>query len=441
MQNDSVIPCLRFAHALCLVLLGVLAPAPALAQAWISEVDRSVVKILVGSQNAVEGLGSGWVAARGGYIVTNHHVVDGSDRQVVVYRDAKGRTQSAEAHVVAQSEKHDLVILKIANVDLPPLVTSTMLPAKGLDVFAIGFPGAAEFPEYNDENGQVESTVTSGKVGRIIEGQLFGSEVRQGYAKTTWVQHSAAISGGSSGGPLFDTCGRVIAINTAGALGQLENENGSVDTRQGIQFAAPIKNILPLINEISGTVQIENQTSLCTGQFAGATVAPTAPALSDSGSYWPIVGVFFLSVGGVFGIAVLLRKAHTNGFLAGTNRRMAIAEKTPQPDDVWLLKGVTKAGAPVILEARTGRRVTIGRGVGAGIHNIEDPTVSRRHVVLDFGRSEVTLRDLGSSNGTLLDGRAVGSSPVNAGPGQVLRVGGVSLLIGKMGSKSRKDVH
>ncbi len=435
------IHCLRFAHALCLILFGVLTAAPASAQTWISEVDRSVVKILVGSQNTVEGLGSGWVVARGGYIVTNHHVVDGRDRQVVVYRDAKGRTQSAEARVVAQSEKHDLVILKIANVDLPPLLTSTTLPAKGSDVFAIGFPGAAEFTEYNDENGQVESTVTSGKVGRIIEGQLFGFEDAQGYAKTTWVQHSAAISGGSSGGPLFDTCGRVIAINTAGALGQLDNENGTIDAPQGIQFAAPIKNILPLINEISGTVQIENQTSLCTGQFAGATVAPTAAVPTDSGSYWPIVAILFLSVGGVFGIAVLLRKARTNGSLAVTNRRMAIAEKTPEPDDVWLLKGVTKAGAPVFLEALSGRRVTIGRGVGAGIHNIEDPTVSRRHAALEFGRSEVTLRDLGSSNGTLLDGQSVGSSSVNARPGQVLRVGGVSLLIGKMESKSRKDVH
>lgn len=441
MKNNSVIHCLRFAHALCLVLLGVLTVAPASAQTWIPEVDRSVVKILVGSQNTVEGLGSGWVVARGGYIVTNHHVVDGRDRQVVVYRDAKGRTQSAEARVVAQSEKHDLVILKIANVDLPPLLTSTALPAKGADVFAIGFPGAAEFPEYNDENGQVESTVTSGKVGRIIEGQLFGFENAQGYAKTTWIQHSAAISGGSSGGPLFDTCGRVIAINTAGALGQLNNENGTIDAPQGIQFAAPIKNILPLINEISGTVQIENQTSLCTGQFAGITQAPTAPAPSDKSSYWPIVAILFLSVGGIFGIAALLRKAHTVKPLAVTNRRVAMADKTPQPDDVWQLKGATKAGVPVVLEARTGRRVTIGRGVGAEMHHIDDPTVSRRHVVLDFGRSEVTLRDLGSSNGTSLDGQAIGSKPVNAKSGQILRVGGVSLLISKVGSKSRKDVH
>jgi S1-C subfamily serine protease len=429
--------------ALCLALCVLLLPHQAFAQNWIPQVDRSVVRILVGSASRPEGTGSGWVIAKGGYIVTNHHVIDGSDRQVVYYRDATGHTQSAEAKIVAQSASHDLVILKIDNVDLPPLVTSSTLPGKGSDVFALGFPGAADdaLTDYNDENGLVESTVTSGKIGRIIEAQLFGPNDRQGFARTTWVQHSAAISGGNSGGPLFDSCGRVIAVNTAGALGQVQDEHGTVELPQGIQWAAPIKNVLPLIKDISGSVPVANQTSVCNGEFAGVSVTPTAPASSTEISYWPIVGAIFLVGGALIGVFVLMRRPAVAGPANVSPVGRPQLPNEGVSNEVWRLRGQTKAGVPVVLEARVGSRMTIGRVAAAGGACIDDPTVSRRHLVLDFGSLDVTVQDLGSSNGTFLDGRPLGARPVQARSGQMLRVGGVNLLLGKSAAPSRNGVR
>jgi S1-C subfamily serine protease len=434
---------LRCAQALCVILWVFFFPGHAFAQNWIPQVDRSVVRILVGGVSRPDGTGSGWVIAKGGYIVTNRHVIDGSDRQIVYYRDAMGHTQSAEAQIVAQSASHDLVILKIDNVDLPPLVTSSTLPGKGSDVYALGFPGAADnaLTNYNDENGLVESTVTSGKIGRIIEAQLFGPQDRQGYARTTWVQHSAAISGGNSGGPLFDSCGRVIAINTAGALGQVQDEHGTVELPQGIQWAAPIKSVLPLINDISEPISVENQTSVCNGQFAGVSVTPAAPASANDIPYWPIVGAIFLVGGALIGVFVLLRKPAIAGPANGPLVARYPVQIEGRSTDLWQLGGQTKAGVPVIVEARVGSRMTIGRTTAGGAFCIDDPTVSRRHLVVDFGPLDVTVQDLGSSNGTFLDGRPLGARPVQARPGQMLRIGSVNLLVGKSDAKSQPRGH
>lgn len=417
------------ARLACLIVACLALGAPAGAQNWIPQVDRSVVRIETNS-----GGGSGWVVAKGTYIVTNHHVIDGASDIQVYFHDAQSKVQHATAQVVAQSAPHDLAILKIEGVDLPPLIMSSTIPGKGSDVYAIGYPGRADAFETLDEQTALESTVTSGKIGRVIQGQLFSRTERQGYAKTIWIQHSASINPGNSGGPLFDACGRVIGVNSVVALGQVEEGTDRVDMVQGIQWSAPTKNVLPLFAQIDG-IKVEDQTSACDGQFAGVSVKPQAPPpVEEDENYWPIVGVIFIVGGALLAVIVLMRRPAPVAQGAGGRTPHSPATGGAAAPESWLLQGVTQAGVPVTLEGRVGNRITIGRVAGPGIFRLEDPTVSRQHVTLAFTPTDILIQDLGSSNGTFLNDRRLDASPANAYAGQTLRVGGVSLAVTKQGA-------
>ena len=63
------------------------------AQSWIAGADESVVRVLSDRGDGTVMSGTGWVIARGGYIITNYHVVEGGTQQVVLYKDVNNRAQ------------------------------------------------------------------------------------------------------------------------------------------------------------------------------------------------------------------------------------------------------------------------------------------------------------------------------------------------------------
>jgi len=141
------------------------------------------------------GLGSGFLVSKDGMIVTNDHVVAGADRVDVAV--IGGRTTTAR--VLGADPRIDIAVLKIPGRNLPvaPLGDSDQLRV-GQQAIAIGNPFG------------FERTVTVGVVSalnRAIPGA--GTPLRD------LVQTDAAINPGNSGGPLLDSCGRVIAVNTA----------------------------------------------------------------------------------------------------------------------------------------------------------------------------------------------------------------------------------
>jgi serine protease Do len=140
------------------------------------------------------GAGSGFIIDRAGYILTNHHVVEGADRITVKLSDGR----SLRAQVAGSDPDTDIALLKVeAERPLPvaPLGDSGTLRV-GEWVCAIGNPLA------------YEHTVTVGVVS-FIGRKLFDNSLDQ------YIQTDAAINFGNSGGPLINSAGEVIGINAA----------------------------------------------------------------------------------------------------------------------------------------------------------------------------------------------------------------------------------
>jgi Do/DeqQ family serine protease len=162
-------------------------------------------------ERSSQSLGSGVIVdADKGYVLTNHHVIDGADKIIVTLRDQRQLT----AEVVGQDDQVDLALLRIHAKDLTalPLADSDHLRV-GDFVVAIGNPFG------------LGQTVTYGIVSALSRSGL-GIE---GYEN--FIQTDASINPGNSGGALIDMQGRLVGINTA-ILGP---NGGNV----GIGFAIP----------------------------------------------------------------------------------------------------------------------------------------------------------------------------------------------------------
>lgn len=162
--------------------------------------------------------GSGFIVAKDGFIMTNHHVVENATKLVVTLDDGS----KFDAKVIGTDPILDLALVKIdAGRDLPtlPLGDSDKLRV-GQWVMAIGNP--LEF----------ERTVTVGVVSGLKRQVAVGRTV-PGIAN--FIQTDAAINFGNSGGPLLDAQGRVVGINTAIVRGGFQSP-----MVEGIGFAVAI---------------------------------------------------------------------------------------------------------------------------------------------------------------------------------------------------------
>ena len=157
------------------------------------------------------GMGSGVIVSSEGYILTNHHVIEGAEAIEVVLND--GRTTMAK--VIGTESETDLALLKIDLPKLPTIVLGQMESLQvGDAVLAIGNPFG------------VGQTVTSGIVSALGRKQL-GINTFENF-----IQTDAAINPGNSGGALVDANGLLMGINTA-----IYSRSGG---NMGIGFAVPV---------------------------------------------------------------------------------------------------------------------------------------------------------------------------------------------------------
>jgi len=156
-----------------------------------------------------QGLGSGVIVTKDGYILTNNHVVDASDEIKVLTQDGS----EYKAKLVGKDPKTDIAVLKIEADNLPYLTVgdSDQIEVGDL-VLAVGNPFG------------VGQTVTMGMVSAMGRGNM-------GMEYEDFIQTDAAINPGNSGGALVDADGRLIGINTA-----IISRSGG---NQGIGFAVP----------------------------------------------------------------------------------------------------------------------------------------------------------------------------------------------------------
>ena len=184
-------------------------------------------------QAIVSGAGSGVILSKDGYIVTNHHVIDGASKITVTTRSGK----SFEAKLIGSDSATDLAVLKIEAEDLQPTVLGDSSKLNvGDTAVAIGNP-----------LGSLGGTVTSGIISALDR------EVTIDNQKMQLLQTNAAINPGNSGGGLFNANGELIGI---------VNAKSSGDSIEGLGFAIPINRAKEIINNLIENGYVKGRASL-----------------------------------------------------------------------------------------------------------------------------------------------------------------------------------
>lgn len=174
------------------------------------------------------GLGSGVIVAPEGFLLTNHHVIEGATDILVQLADGR----EAAATLVGSDVETDIAVLKIDLQDLPVMTLGDVRALQvGDAVLAIGNPFG------------VGQTVTAGIVSALDR------QTRQSSPLQAFVQTDAAINPGNSGGALVDSEGRLVGINTA-----IFSRTGASN---GIGFAVPVDTARNVMEQIvvSGRVR------------------------------------------------------------------------------------------------------------------------------------------------------------------------------------------
>jgi serine protease Do len=170
-----------------------------------------------------EASGSGVIVDKNGYIMTNHHVIEGADHIRVKLH---GDSREYKAKLIGSDVETDIAVIKI---DVGrPLVAAKIANSDGVQVgdwaVAIGSPFG------------FEATVTAGIVSALAR-NVAGAQQFQRF-----IQTDAAINPGNSGGPLLNINGELIGINTA-----IATQNGGY---QGIGFALPMNQAVKVYNNL-----------------------------------------------------------------------------------------------------------------------------------------------------------------------------------------------
>ena len=153
--------------------------------------------------------GSGFILSTDGYIMTNHHVVNGASKILILTNDKS----SYEAELIGSDKRSDLALLKIDADNLPTVKIASGDNVKlGEWVLAIGSPFGF--------NQTVTAGIVSGKQ-RKLAGDNY----------VPYIQTDVAINPGNSGGPLFNLSGEVIGVNA-----QIYSRTGGF---MGVSFAIP----------------------------------------------------------------------------------------------------------------------------------------------------------------------------------------------------------
>lgn len=174
----------------------------------------------------VEGLGSGFIINEDGYILTNYHVISGSQQVTVLLSTG----EEASAKVINYDQEKDIAVIKLADGTKVPGVaelgdSDSLYP--GEDVIAIGTPLSKEFAQ----------TLTKGVISAVNRNIQASTGVTMNV-----IQTDTAINPGNSGGPLVNTQGQVIGINSMKLV---------ESTVEGIGFAIPINTAKDRIDALS----------------------------------------------------------------------------------------------------------------------------------------------------------------------------------------------
>ena len=333
----------------------------------------------------VFGAGSGFIVSPDGVILTNAHVVQGADEVTVKLQDRR----EFRAKVLGSDPRTDVAVLQIDAKGLPvaPIGKSQSLLV-GEWVLAIGSPFG------------LESTVTAGVVsatGRSIQGD----------SNVPFIQTDVAVNPGNSGGPLFNTRGEVVGINS-----QIYSMTGGY---QGLSFSIPIDLAVRIKDQIVATGKVQHAK-------LGVSVQEVDQAFADSFKLESVEGalVFNVERGG---------PAERAGLKSGDVIRRANGQPIVSSVDLPALMTLAKPGDKVALDVwREGKLLRVDATLGnAG----DKPRRGQEQQLAEVDNSAklgLTLRPLESSerrrsgiaNGLVIEDSSGAALIAGIEPGDVL---------------------
>ena len=173
--------------------------------------------------------GSGFLLTQDGFVVTNHHVIDGATSVKVTLYDG----ETYDATVIGSDSDYDIAVLKIDAAGLTPVTLGdSSLLNVGDHVLAVGNPlGELTFSASEGIASSVNRTIN-------VSGIPFNM-----------IQVTCAVNPGNSGGPLFNAYGEVVGIVSA-KYSSTASSSSSGESVEGLGFAIPINDVLAMIEDI-----------------------------------------------------------------------------------------------------------------------------------------------------------------------------------------------
>jgi len=335
-------------------------------------------------------MGSGFVISSDGYILTNHHVIDGADKIQVQFSD---RREYAAA-LVGSDRASDLALLKIEASGLPSLVFAEPDSTEvGAWVLAIGSPFGLDY------------SVAAGIVSAI--GRSLPTEQGENYVP--FIQTDVAINRGNSGGPLFNLDGEVVGINSQ----IFSPTGGSV----GLSFSIPVSVATNVVSQLRENGQVERG-------FLGVGIGDVNKDLAQA-----------LGMPGPMGAAIRSvspnSAADKGGILAGdvvvSIDGQPIVYASDLPHKVGLIEPGSKIEVDVYRDGRLKTlEIVVGVLQGESIAEIEQQNATDRLGLIVVEPTSKELRARGASGGVVISEVAV-SSPADAAG---LRDGDVIVQLG-----------
>lgn len=381
---------------------------PAMAQDFSKVVDTAengVGRVLVPYENGV-GLGTGFVIGEGKvdntyYFLTNFHVIDdglAARSPFVVRFLVDGKIVTYNATPIKVSQEFDMALMQLNQPDdtdhRPEIFRiSDKSLEKTEPVAAIGFPAAADQVAGDMRSPTFyESTMTQGTVSRVIASN-WGASSKQ----FEIVQHTASINGGNSGGPLLNRCGAVVGVNTAGSGSGMDQDG--LNVTNGTFWSS------------SGSAVI---TFLSTSEAVYRTTGACFPGTIGGIPYW-MLGVAGALV--VIGAGTLVMRSRRQLALAGGGAAAPSGRGEPRKQSrsagsssgtkiLYISAPGAGSGPRGFTSEQLRKGVTIGRSSTADI-TINDDSLSRMHAKLSMADRKLLVQDVGSSNGTSVDGVAL----------------------------------
>ena len=218
----------------------------------------TIVSVL-GYDNA-ESAGTGMVLTSNGEILTNNHVIDGAT-SITVTVETTGK--SYQAKVVGTDPTDDVAVLQLANAS--GLTTATVGAASDVDDLAVG----DKVTGVGNGGGTGTLTSAAGTVTALNQSITASDETGQGSETLSGlIETNAPIIAGDSGGPLYDSDGTIIGMDTAGS-------SSSQSTAATTAYAIPIDNALTIADKIESGTQTST-IHLGLPAFLGVGVSDTS---------------------------------------------------------------------------------------------------------------------------------------------------------------------